>query len=84
MTDVQHLEKQVAGVDIKVSSILTILSGNGLDKEDKGMIGTQNDHEKRLVSLEKLKDRLVWFLIGITIPASWGLIDIIQKVILKK
>ncbi len=84
MDNVQHLERQVAEVDTKVSSILQLLKGNDLDKDDRGMIGMQTNHEERLTSLEKIKDRLVYFCLGISIPAGWGIIDIIQKIILKK
>jgi len=84
MTEIQKLEKQVDVVDRKVSSIIGMLKGNEMDKDDRGMIGIQNDHERRLTSLEKMKDRLVWFLIGLSIPAGWGLVDIIQNLVFKK
>jgi hypothetical protein len=84
MSDIQQLERQVGGIDKKVSSILVLLKGHEMDNDDKGMIGELKDHEKRLEALEKMKDRLVYFLIGLSIPAGWGLIDIIQSVIIKK
>lgn len=83
MTEMQHLESQVKEVDKKVTSILGLLKGNELDKEDKGMIGVQNNHEERLSSLEKIKDRGMYFLIGLSIPAGWGVIDILQKILIK-
>lgn len=78
---IQHLENQVKGVDTKVGQILQLLKGNELDKDDKGMIGTQNNHEKRIEVLEKLKDRVVWFLIGLSFFAGWGILDLLQKLI---
>jgi hypothetical protein len=84
MTEMQQLERQVASVDAKVSSILQLLKGNELDEEDLGMIGIQNDHEKRIDRIEKLFDRMFWFLIGLSAFAGWGIVDIIQKVVLKK
>lgn len=84
MAEIQQLEKQVEMIDRKVSSILEIVKGNEWDREDRGMIGEINNHEQRLTSLEKLRDRFVWFLIGLSIPAGWGLVDIIQNIVLKK
>lgn len=80
----EHLERQVQQVDLKVEKVLRLLTGNELDKDDKGMIGVQNDHEKRISQLEKLRDRLIWFAFGLTFFAGWGVIDIVQKVLLKK
>ena len=84
MNEMQHIEKQVGEVNTKVTSILVLLTGHGLDKDDKGMIGVQNDHETRLDKLERLVDRMKWFLFGLAIPAGWGVIDIIQKLIFLK
>lgn len=84
MEQIKHLESQVSQVDNKVSSILFLLKGNEMDKEDRGMIGEQKDHERRITALEKMRDRLIWFLVGLSIPAGWGIIDIIQSVLLKK
>lgn len=84
MNAMEHLEQQVAGVDRKVSSILQLLKGNELDKDDKGMIGIQNSHESRIQRLEKLLDRGIYFILGLSAFAGWGIIDIIQKVIIKK
>lgn len=83
MNEMQHIEKQVGEVNTKVTSILVLLKGHDLDKDDKGMIGVQNDHEDRIQKLEKTIDRMKWFLFGLSIPAGWGVIDIIQKIILK-
>ena len=82
MTAMESLEKQVGGIDTKVTSILILLRGHEMDKDDKGMIGVQNEHEDRLIKLEKLKDRLIWFLYGLSIPAGWGIIDMIKKFVL--
>jgi hypothetical protein len=79
MTAMEGLEKQVTGIDTKVTSILILLRGHDMDKDDKGMIGVQNEHEDRIIKLEKLKDRLVYFLFGLSIPAGWGIMDIIKR-----
>ena len=81
--EIQRLEQQVETVDNKVDSILSILRGNDMNKDDRGMIGRQNEHERRINALEKLKDRSMWFLIGLSIPAGWGMVDIIGKILSK-
>jgi len=84
LIEMKYLEKQVSDVDLKVSSILSLLKGNDLDHSDKGLIGDINEHDKRLSSLEKMRDRFIWFTIGLAIPASWGIFDIVKNIILKK
>ena len=83
MNEIQKLENQVTQVDRKVSSILQLLKGNEIDKDDNGMIGNQNDHEKRIVGLEKMKDRIIYFLFGLSVFAGWGVIDILEKIFAK-
>ena len=84
MTPTQHIEQQIDQVDAKVSNILSLLKGNDLDKDDKGMIGVQNDHETRITRLERVVDRGKYFFIGLGLPAGWGIVDVISKLISKK
>lgn len=84
MNEIKEVERQITQVDVKVSNILVLLKGNELDNSDRGMIGDIKDFEKRLTRLEVMKDRATWFFIGISIPAGWGIIDIIQSIILRK
>jgi hypothetical protein len=81
--DMEHLEGQIEKVDTKVSSILNLLQGHELDKDDRGMIGTQKEHERRITRLEKIYSSGYWFLIGLSAFAGWGIIDVLQKLILK-
>lgn len=83
MTEIEKLEGQIETVDRKVSSILTILRGNDMDKHDNGMIGMQNDHENRIAALERLKDRAIWFFVGLSFPAVYGIAEIIGKLTAK-
>ena len=83
MNEIQHIEQQIRALDQKVSSILVLLRGNELDKEDKGMIGVENDHEKRIARMEKIIDRGTWLLIGTSLFAGWGILDIIRKLLIK-
>lgn len=84
MTAMEHIEKQLSQLDSKMNNVLQLLKGNELDRDDKGMVGVQTDHDVRLSRLEKMTVQLKYFLYGMALPASWGLIDVLQKLILKK
>jgi len=75
MTEVDELKK-------KLDEVLSLLRGNTLDKNDQGFIGSVNDLEKRVSGLEKWKDRIVWMFIGMSIPASIGIVEILRKLII--
>lgn len=75
--------REIREVNDKVSSILQLLKGHELDKDDKGMVGIQNDHEARIVKLERLIDKGKYFLIGLCLPAGWGVADILVKIFTK-
>lgn len=75
--------REIREVNNKVSSILQLLKGHELDKDDKGMVGIQNDHESRIKKLESLVEKGKYFLIGLALPASWGIADIIGKLFIK-
>jgi hypothetical protein len=74
MTEVDELKK-------KLDEVLNLLRGNTLDKSDQGFIGSVNDLEKRVSTLEKWKDRIVWMVIGMGIPASVGIVEILKKLL---
>jgi len=82
-TELNELEKKVDHVDNKVSSILSLLQGNKLDKNDNGVIGIVNELHERVTSLEKWRDRIIWMVIGMGLPASVGLVEILKKIFLK-
>lgn len=75
--------QQIQNIGRKVDSILQLLQGQDLDKEDKGMVGIQNDHERRLINLEKKYNNVRYFLYGITFPAAWGITDMLIKIFSK-
>lgn len=75
MNEVDELKK-------KLDEVLSLLRGNILDKNDNGFIGSVNDLEKRVTTLEKWKDRIVWMIIGMGIPASVGMIEILKKLLI--
>lgn len=76
MLEVDELKK-------KLDEVLSLLRGNNLDKNDQGFIGSVNDLEKRMTSLEKWRDRIVWMVIGMGIPASVGVAEILKKIFIK-
>lgn len=77
----QTLEAQVRKIDRKLDQLLNIVGGNELDKDDKGILGVKNDHEKRIRRLEKIGNAAIWFLIGLSVPAGWGIIDILRTIV---
>ena len=76
----QQLKDKVDEIGEKVTSILTLIRGNVLDKNDQGVIGTVDDLIKRVTTLEKWKDRMVWMVIGMGLPASVGIMEILKKI----
>ena len=81
--EMQNLESKLEDVYTKVSSILILMKGHHMDDTDRGMIGELKDHEQRITYIEKIKDRFAYFLIGLALPAGWGIIDIIKTVFVK-
>lgn len=79
----QQLKDKVDEIGNKVSSILSLLQGNKLDKNDNGVIGTVDDLHERVTNLEKWKDRIVWMVIGMGLPASVGIMEILKKIFIK-
>lgn len=76
MVEIDELKK-------KLDEVLSLLRGNVLDKTDQGFIGSVNDLERRVTGLEKWRDRIVWMVIGMGIPASVGIVEILKKIFIK-
>lgn len=78
----QQLKDKVDEIGEKVTSILTLLRGNVLDKNDQGIIGTVDDIDKRLKSLEDWKKGSIRYLkgiaIGMAIPSSIGIVKLLE------
>lgn len=81
MNEITSIDKQVHEVNNKVTAILEILRGNELDREDKGFIGRVNNHELRIMRLEKLLDKGKWILIGMGIPSGYGIANFLVWII---
>lgn len=76
-------QEKLISVEEKVSTILDLLQGNRLNKNDKGLVGTVEEHDKRITTLEKWKDRLVWTVVGLALPSSVGIVEILKKIFAK-
>jgi paraquat-inducible protein B len=78
----QQVKEKVDEIGEKVTSILALLRGNDLDKNDQGIIGTVDDIDKRLRSLEDWKKGSIRYLkgiaIGIAIPSSIGIVKLLE------
>lgn len=74
----EELEKRMAKIEKDLTKVLDLLGGNGIDKNDKGVVGSVNDLDDRLSKLEKFKDRILWVGIGMGIPSSIGILKILE------
>lgn len=76
------LKKELQQVNDKLNSIITLLNGHELDSDSGGLVHKVNIAESRIAKVEQFKDRITYVAVGMAIPASWGIIDIVSKVIL--
>lgn len=79
----KSIEQSLADINNKVTSIQQLLQGHELDKDDKGMVGIQNDHERRIGILERKISNGIYFFYGLCITSAWGIADIISKLFTK-
>lgn len=78
--EIRKLQRELNAVNDKLNSILTLLKGHELDTEATGLVHKINLTEVRLMTLEKAKDRITYFAIGATVPATWGIIDLVREI----
>lgn len=71
-----EMNLKVNDMDDKVSDMLTVLSGNDLDPTDNGFVGKVHSLTARVTKLEKLKDRMFYIIIGVSIPGGYGIANI--------
>ena len=59
-----------------------VLGDKQVDPDDEGMRGRINDIEKRMKNFEtlrdRLKDRITYLIIGLSIPAGFGISEILS------
>lgn len=73
-------EEKLDSIQKDVSQIKTLLQGNSFDKSDNGMIGQVDMLEKRIFKLERLKEKGMYLIIGLSIGAGYAMSDIILKI----
>lgn len=73
-------EEQLSNIDKKISLILTIISGNELDKNDKGILGKIASHENRIGKIEDHHEKYKHTLLGMGIASGVGIYAIIKKI----
>lgn len=79
----KSIEQSLTEINHKLSSVQQLLQGHEMDKDDKGMVGIQNDHEKRIDLLERKLANGTYFFYGLCITSAWGIADIIGKLFTK-
>lgn len=79
--DLHQIQAQVTLIDEKLDHVLSILTGNELDKEAGGMIKAVRMHEKRISSLEKFRDRLIIIVVVASFFSGYGFWALVNKLI---
>lgn len=75
------MQKEVTEIRKDVSSILQLLKGNDLDKDDKGFVGEVNKLRQEVDSLKKFKERVIYIGIGMALPATYGVFGVASAII---
>lgn len=78
---VEKVGEEVAKQTNNISTILILLTGNKIDRDDKGIVGKINSIEKRVETLEKWKDRVFWIVIGMSFPAGVGTWELLSQLL---
>jgi hypothetical protein len=73
-----------------LDDLVHCIKGNEFD-DDTGLVNKVKENKlelmmvnKRLEKLEKWKDRVVWILVGMGMPAGYGVIELIKTIIAHK
>ena len=82
MTEEENYRGEISTIDMKVTSILTLLQGNTIDKDDKGLVGRINRNDLRISKLERMKDKVIWMAVGAGF-AGGGIIGFVIQSIIK-
>jgi hypothetical protein len=77
------LTSKIGDVDIKVSGVLSLLKGNELDKDDRGLLGEVSEIKKEMENLKDFKKKVIYVALGASLPASLGLLEFIRQVMQK-
>lgn len=76
------LEQKIDEMKIMVNDIHNVVLGPEHEK-DNGLLSRVRDLETKFEKQSMFQKKLMWVAIGMGFPASWGLLEILQKIILK-
>lgn len=84
-----EIETKIETIDRNVTNILHLLTGTSLH-ENSGLISQFEQEKKeriaislRLSKLESLKDKFSYLILGMSVPAGYGLFNFIKLLFLK-
>lgn len=78
--EITSLQEELRKVNEQLNSILVLLKGHELDSSN-GLLHRLYTMEEKLEKLDRLKDRITYVLIGCSVPAGWGIIDLTTKLL---
>lgn len=71
------LEKQMQDIRNMVVDIHRVVLGSEHEK-DLGLLSRVRELEERIIKVDMILKRAKWVMIGMAIPASWGIRDLIE------
>jgi hypothetical protein len=80
MEQLEALSNKVNHIESNVKEIKDALLGNEFNKE-KGMISIIEDHEERIASLEKVKDRAMYWFMGACATSGIAMYKILESIV---
>ncbi|MDF2381311.1 hypothetical protein JMG10_07535 [Nostoc ellipsosporum NOK] len=80
--DQTTLEKDMAVVKRLIADIHHVVLGSEHEK-DNGLLARVRDLEDRVEKQSLFQKKLVWVAVGMAAPASWGILEFFQKIVLK-
>lgn len=75
----EEISARMDSFEEKQNEMLALLRGQPINPEDRGLIGKVNSHSKRILSLERFKDRGIYIVVGISIGAGYGIGTLVLK-----
>lgn len=76
----KHLETQMSELGKKIDHVYRLIAGEELN-EDGSMLRRLKDAEDRIKKLEEFNKRVIYGLIGASIPALYGTSKLLQAII---
>lgn len=73
----EKIEQEIADLKEMVKDLHRLLVGHEHD-EAVGLLHWKKESEKRITTLEKFKDKIIWVGIGMSIPGGLGVFKIVE------